>query len=218
MDEGRLRFQPHPLAQVTGEIQGRVAQIGAGVIRNLRRNARLAQLGRPTGQWQPAAIGGRAAVDQRPELIGRLAARSADVDGKRFELNPRRAGRLPQVQGEIEIGPQVAGQFFLHGREIDRVQPRGDRDRAGQVLRQLDHREPTGIGIPAIVRLEGCDQNRGHSSMRRPLRAAPSSRVVTRTPGNRSRFLLRCTIGGAIGRSNRIAAHARTGRSRFKGA
>ena len=62
MDERRLGLQLHSLGQVAREVKRGVAQVRSGVIRNLRRNARVSQLHRPIAQRQRTAIGDRPAV------------------------------------------------------------------------------------------------------------------------------------------------------------
>ena len=70
MNKRGLRPQLLLLRQIVTQIQRRIAQIGAGVIGDGRRNSCLAEGLGPLREWQLTAVGDWPVDDERPKLIG----------------------------------------------------------------------------------------------------------------------------------------------------
>lgn len=106
-----------------GEIEQRVAEIRAGVIRNLARNAKVADFHRPLAQGQRASISSGTARHERLILVGRLRGMAADVDADGLQMNAADAGSLAKMQGVVVVGREIVAQAISCRIEIHRVSP-----------------------------------------------------------------------------------------------
>lgn len=119
MDENALRATSHHFTVVLAEIKGCVAQIRAGMVRDLSRNAGADELLTARFEVQARSVGNWSISEQRFPV-------GTQVQPNGLQLDHWRTWRLPQVDRVVEILPQVVFQLLPHLVEIDRVTTRGD--------------------------------------------------------------------------------------------
>ncbi len=119
MDKNALRATPHHFTVVLAEIKSCVAQIRAGMVRDLSRNPGAGELLTARFEVQARPVGNRPINEQRFPV-------GTQIQPNGLQLDHRRTWRLPQVDRVVEILPQVVFQLLPHFIEIDRVATRGD--------------------------------------------------------------------------------------------